>query len=216
MNKYSVILFDMDGTIADTDDLIADGFLILYDEFKIKNRKTREELYKYSGPSIRLTLPIEFPGYDVDYLLERYRAVTKPIYDKDHLKAYPGEIETLKKLKQQGYKLGIVTNKVRSMSDLTLEVLDIADLFDCMVCLDEIEHAKPEKDGVEKVMKILKITDKSRLIYIGDNDIDYYTAANSGIDSMIVTWGPRNINKNLPVNYFVSSFKEMEEVLING
>lgn len=215
MNKYDLILFDMDGTIADTDDVIVDSFIALYDELNIKKRKTREELYYYSGPSLKTTLPKEFPGYDLEFLLKRYREISVALYKKE-MKLYKDEIEVLSNLKKAGFKLGIVTNKVRSSSNITLEILGITDLFDCMVCFDEIKNGKPNPEGIQKAMEIMNITEKQRVIYVGDNEIDYQTAANSNVDSMLVTWGPRKLNRDLNVTYFVSSFKEMEGVFVNG
>ena len=59
MKKYKVMLFDMDGTLADTDPMIVETFNILYDKYKNGNRRPKEEIYYFSGPPIRDTLKKE-------------------------------------------------------------------------------------------------------------------------------------------------------------
>ena len=59
--KYDVILFDMDGTLIDTDELIAQTFFCLYDKYNNERRATKEEMAYFSGPPIRETLAKEFP-----------------------------------------------------------------------------------------------------------------------------------------------------------
>ena len=64
MNKYKVLLFDLDGTLCDTDEMIVQTMYAIYKDYKPTKERTREELYYFSGPPIRETLKNDFPNYD--------------------------------------------------------------------------------------------------------------------------------------------------------
>ena len=64
MNKYRLILFDLDGTLCDTDEMVVQTMFAIYKNYQPTVVRTREELYYFSGPPIRETLKREFPNYD--------------------------------------------------------------------------------------------------------------------------------------------------------
>ena len=110
MNKYKILLFDLDGTLCDTDEMIVQTMQAIYKEFKPVKERSREELYYFSGPPIRDTLANEFPDQDPDYMYDVFKKVSKGFY-KDFVYPYKDEIEILTALKEKGYRLGVVTNK---------------------------------------------------------------------------------------------------------
>ena len=215
MNKnYDLILFDMDGTIVNSDEAIACGFLELYKYFAPVKVKSKEELYYFSGPAIEKTLANEFPGYDLQVLLDKWHEIALSIYPS-RLTVYEDELEVLHALKDAGYRMAVVTNKISKSSKTSVEICHLEGLFELLVCRDNVTTPKPSGEGIELAMKKLGFTDKSRVIYIGDNEIDYQTATNAGIEAILVTWGPREIRRNLPNARYVSSFKELKEFFIN-
>ena len=217
MSKYKALLFDMDGTIANTDKLVINSYLLLYEKIEPKERKTPEQLLYYSGPPSEVSLKKEYPDGNLEEISKFYREIEGKLYDTDVVN-YPDCIETLKKLKSLGYKLACVTNKPRMMSYRTFNVLGMNDIFDVLVCAgdDDIKECKPARDMVDVALNKLGVSNRNEAIYIGDNNIDFETAENAGVDCMLVTWGPRVIEKNPKIKYFVSSFKEMFEVFENG
>ncbi len=212
--NYDLILFDMDGTIVNSDDAIACGFLELYKIFKAPNPKSYKELYYFSGPPIEKTLANEFPDYDLQLLLDTWHEIALKIY-QEKLTTYPDQHEVLWALKNAGYRLGVVTNKITASSYRSIEICHLEGLFETLICRDTVANPKPNKEGIELAMKNMNVTDRSGVIYIGDNTIDYMTAANAGIDCILVTWGPREVEKNLPNTRYVSSFKELKELFID-
>ena len=89
--KYDVILFDMDGTIANTDRLILESFYKLYDKFNNGVRRSDEEIYYFSGPPIKETLKVEFPEYahfNIDMPSEYNRRVGQSIAAASLAKSY--------------------------------------------------------------------------------------------------------------------------------
>ena len=104
MNKFDIILFDMDGTIADTDRMIVETFYQLYDLYRDGRRTPLKEMYYFSGPPLRETLIKEFPHMDVNFMYQEYQRISKGLYD-ELVKPMDGCLEVLIKLKQLGIKL---------------------------------------------------------------------------------------------------------------
>ena len=213
MNNYKLLLFDLDGTLCDTDEMIVQTMLSIYKEYKPTKERTREELYYFSGPPIRETLKREFPNYDADEMYDVFKRVSKGFY-KDTVKPYKDEIDVLTKLKNKGYQLGVVTNKGLPLTLYSLELCHINHLFDVIISADDVAIPKPDPAGVEMAMKRLGMKDKKEVLYIGDNDIDDETAKNAGVDSLLVTWGPRTITRLKEADYLASSYQELGEILL--
>ena len=213
MAKYKVLLFDLDGTLCDTDEMIVQTMHAIYKDFKPVKERIREELYYFSGPPIRDTLANEFPDQDGDYMYEVFKKVSKAFY-KDYVYPYKDEIEVLKALKQKGYLLGVVTNKGLPLTLYSLEICHIDGLFDVVISADDVSIPKPDPSGIYKALEKLNIKNKEEVLYIGDNDIDYITATNAGVDTLLVTWGPRKINVLDKAKYLAKSYNDMGGILL--
>ncbi len=210
-NKYDLILLDLDGTVADTDEMIVQSMYELYDKYRDGRRTPVEEIYYFSGPPIRETLKKEFPDGDNDFLTEEFIKISWGNYDK-YAKLFPHVRETLESLKSKGFKLGIVTSKLRDSTIHCLEVLDLLNLVPCFVAGNDVSKMKPDPESIFKAMERFSIKDKKKVLYIGDNKSDYLTARNAGVDVAMVTWGPRKIDKTLTPEYWIDDFKEVEEI----
>ena len=213
MNKYRVILFDLDGTLCDTDEMIVQTMLTIYKDYKPTKIRTREELYYFSGPPIRDTMKKEFPDYDQDEMYQVFKTVSKEYY-APYVKAYKDEIEVLKLLKEAGYILGVVTNKGLPLTKYSLEICHIQDFFDVVVTADDVAVGKPDPTGLLKAMEKLNIVNKEEVLYVGDNDIDYFTATNAGVDCMLVSWGPREIKCLDKAKYEAKSYNDFKRILL--
>lgn len=213
MARYSLVLFDMDGTIVDSDEMLFHSLFDLYDKFSNGRRKPKEELIKYSGPPIEDSLSKEFPHVDSKTILDAYLKASA-YYSEIDIMPMANIIEICKKLREAGVKIGVVTNKHTPNAIKTLEITKMEDLFDVLVGYNQVENHKPAGDGIIKAMELSNIFDKSKVIYVGDNNIDYYTAVNAGVDSMIVNWGPRASTIDVEPTYKINSFEELLEVVL--
>ena len=213
MNKYKVLLFDLDGTLCDSDEMLIQSFFALYKKYRPVKIRTREELIYFSGPPIKKTLSDEFPDYPFEEIYKAFQVVSRELY-RPYVKAFDEEIETLKKLREAGYLLGVVTNKGAPLTKYSLEVANIDGLFDVVISADDVNAPKPSPLGIEKALERLGIEDKGKVLYIGDNDIDYETATNAGVDALLVTWGPREIKCIKAAKYAVSSYNELGGILL--
>ena len=212
MPKYKAILLDMDGTIAYTDEMIVQTFYKLYEMYNPSARKSREEIFYFSGPPLSITLPREFPNQDYQFMYDEFIRISTPYYDK-YVVAFEDEVRVLNRLKEAGYKLGVVTNKGHKMAQYVLDLLKINDLIDVLVGGGDTKESKPHPEGIYKAMETLGAS-KNETLYVGDNDIDYVSASNAGVDSMICTWGPRTLTVLDKCTYKVASYKEIERILL--
>ena len=213
MPAYKVLLFDLDGTLCDTDEMIVQTMYEIYKDYKPLKIRTREEIYYFSGPPIRDTLANEFPDYDGDEMYEVFKRVSKGFYAST-VKPYEDEIKILKALKEKGYLLGVVTNKGLPLTLYSLEICHIDGLFDVVISADDVVVPKPDPTGINKALEKLGIKNKEEVLYIGDNDIDYITASNAGVDTLLVTWGPRTINVLDKAKYLAKSYNDIGGILL--
>ena len=212
MRKYNTLIFDLDGTVADTDEMIVKTMNVLYDMYRNGVRTPVEQIYYFSGPPIYDTLDKEFPGCDMEFMHAEFRRVSTEFYPNT-VKAYPHAKEVLLRLKEQGYKLGIVTNKIHSSTEYCLRLIDLEGIFDSLVCYDDVKNPKPDKEAIIKCASELGAFDLSKVLYIGDNKSDLDTANNAGVDCALVNWGPRVLDKNLKPKMIISSFEDLERSL---
>ena len=208
--KYDVILFDMDGTIADTDQMVLRSFQELYDKFKGGQRKSDAEIYYFSGPPIKETLKKEFPEYDVDFMFQEFYKISQAMYDET-ICGFPYAREAILELKKGGIRLGVVTNKVREPAYRVLKLIHLDDdIFDLVIGFDDVKAGKPSPEGINKALEKMGYSDRSRVLYIGDNPIDDTTAKNAGVDSCICYWGPRKLPEDLAPTYKIYDYRELK------
>ena len=108
----------------------------------------------------------------------------------------------------------MVTNKGLPLTLYSLEICHIDTFFDVIVSADDVNIPKPDPTGVLKALEKLHITDKSQVLYLGDNDIDYVTASNAGVDTLLVTWGPREIKCLDKAKYLAKSYTDIGGILL--
>lgn len=209
--KYETILFDMDGTLADSDPMLVKTFNDLYDKYKGGKRRPPEEIYYFSGPPIRETLKKEFPELDLDFIFKEFHDISYSYYN-DYILPYEHSKEVLHKLKKDGFKLGVVTNKQHNLTIVALKVIDLEDVFDVIVGLNDVSKGKPDKEGILKAIDSLGGDIKTAL-YVGDNAVDLESANNAGIDCCLVNWGPRVLGKDVVPTFKINSYLELEEKL---
>jgi pyrophosphatase PpaX len=212
---YKLVIFDMDGTLVDTDLMILETFVELYRLYRPDYKPSLNDIIYFSGPPIRKTLSNEFSLEDNDKMFKEYQRISRPLYDK-YVKAYPHAKELVEQLKNNGVLVGIVTSKHHEPTNYSLSLIGFNNLFDYIVASDDVKEVKPNPEGIFKMMEHFNITNKKDVLYIGDNTIDYLTSKNASVDSMIVTWGPRHLDNSINPTYYLDSFERFYEVINHG
>ena len=206
--KFKAILFDLDGTILNTDEMIVKVFEELYRVYRNGVMTPKEQIYYFSGPPLLDTVKKEFPNQDPNFMISEFEELSPLYYDK-YVSLYPGSFEVLDALKKMHIKLGVVTNKLRGTAVKSLKQFGLYNFFDVIVALDDVNYPKPNEEGVLKAMSLLRISDPNDVLYVGDNAIDYLTSLNAGVKSALVVWGPRILDNKLNPDIKVKTFKEL-------
>ena len=158
MNKYDLLLLDLDGTTINTDELIVQAMFYFYDKYRDGQRKTREEIYYFSGPPINETFEKEFPEQDSGILKEEFMRITSNMYGK-YATVYPYCREELEKFKNDGIKLVVVTSKMHSSSEIAIKAVGLGDLLIDIIAYDDVINPKPSGEGCLKAMELAGIKD---------------------------------------------------------
>ena len=213
MNKYNVVLFDMDGTIANTDELVAESVQELCAMHGLE-APSKEECYYFSGPPIRESLA-KFPGdVDVEQLFKDFYKISLKKYDQ-MVVSYPNCRYVLSKLKEKGIKLGVVTNKAHDAAIHCLEVIGLWDIFSVVIGFEDASKSKPDPEGLLKATRLLGEEDLSKVLYVGDSPLDDLAAHNAGIEDVLCIWGPRKLPDNVKPSYKIYNYLDLLEVVFN-
>ncbi|MBO5158731.1 MAG: HAD-IA family hydrolase [Lachnospiraceae bacterium] len=195
MKNYDTVIFDLDGTLLNTLEDLADGVNHVMEENGYPKR-TLEEVRLFVGNGIRRLMeqavPESVTGDEFERVFEEFRS-----YYTEHCqiktRAYDGIMQLLDTLKKQGYAMAIVSNKNHAA------VCELNEIY----FKEYIKVAIGQKDGIRKkpapdtVIQALKKLGKEKetAIYVGDSEVDFATAKNSGMDCALVTWGFRTKNE---------------------
>ncbi len=206
------VIFDLDGTVINTDSLIFETFRFVFNKYLPGHDLTQEELHSFLGPSLRTSFGRYFERGVVEECVRDYRKYNHEIHEK-YVTIYPGVEKTLAKLKEKGYRLAIVTTKFQESAYLGLDMFNLRHYFDLVIGADQVSKSKPDPEGINYVLNRLK-TRKG--IYIGDNDTDIMAAKNANIASVGVKWSPKGFDHIIKAgaDYLVDSFEQIESIII--
>ena len=191
--KYMIAIFDLDGTILNTLEDLADST-----NYALKTcgypERTMDEVRQFVVNGIRKLMeravPEGTPVEEIDRVHETFTAHYK-VHCADKTRPYDGIMELLQNLKKDGCKLAVVSNKADyGVQELCKQYFD--GIFDFAVGEREGIRKKPAPDSVNEVLKTLGCS-RDRAVYIGDSDVDIQTAANAQMDHIIVEWGFRDV-----------------------
>lgn len=192
MSKYNTVIFDLDGTLLDTLEDLCDSTNFALSKFGYPTR-TLPEVRSFVGNGIGVLIEKALPCGKADPYYGQVLEAFKSHYavncnNKTH--AYDGIHKVLFLLKEAGYKLAVVSNKVDSA------VKELCKLYfgdTIHIALGETPDIKkkPSPDSVKAVMLALGSTE-DETVYIGDSEVDILTARNAGIDCISVSWGFRD------------------------
>lgn len=214
--KYKLAVFDMDGTILNTIDDLADSLNYVLRESGYPQRSF-EEVLSFVGDGLRTLIERGLPEgvtvQTVDSVLGKFKKYYA-VHCSDKTRPYDGIIELLKNLRKGGCLTAVVSNKADdAVSELCEKYFN--GLFDYAVGERSGISRKPSPDSVNEVLSKLGIG-RENAVYIGDSDIDIKTAENSGMDAIIVEWGFRErdfLIKN-GAKTLVSKAEEIEKIIL--
>ena len=192
--KYKAAIFDMDGTLINSLEDLADSVNEAMDHYGFA-KHTLEEYRYFVGNGARKLIKRSIPkdkAQDEDFVsevLDYYNGC----YER-HLtnktKPYEGIIEFLQKLQALKIPLGVCTNKQQFAADEIVSAMFPAKMFDAVIGDSKGLPRKPDPTKVLKIAAQFKV-EPNQVAYFGDTSVDMETAHNAGFLSVGVTWGFR-------------------------
>ncbi len=185
MHEYDTILFDFDGTVMDTNNVIIQSWQHTYRTLQNREQDV-EKIISTFGEPLETTVKHLFPDVPVQEVVEIYRS-----YHRDNfgelISVFPGMRELLQELKKRNYKTGLVTSRLRQTTMQGLEKYGLAAYFDVIVTADDTSKHKPDPAPINIALKRLEsVPEKSMML--GDTMFDIRCAQNAGVGSVLVGW----------------------------
>lgn len=194
MNKYGLILYDLDGTVWDSIPLIMKCFKLAYLDVLGRCDRSDEDLKSYIGRPLPDTFAMHDPKTS-EALLKAYLAHNSVLLENDEIPLFDGVISELHKIRDLGIPQGFVTSKRTVSAGTTLRLKGLDNFFDVGICKEDTESHKPNPDPIITAAKAVNITDMRRVIYIGDALVDALCAKNAGTDFALVEWSQMDKEK---------------------
>ncbi|OCA88189.1 pyrophosphatase [Bacillus sp. FJAT-27225] len=185
--KIDTILFDLDGTLIDTNDLIIQSFVHTLGIY-YPNKYSRDDVLPFMGPSLRETFGAMDPD-NVEEMILTYRNFNLENHDT-LVKEFTGVLEAVKELKEGGYKLGIVTTKMHDVVLKGLKLSKLDEYFDVIVALDHVTKEKPDPEPILLALEKLG-SNPDTAIMVGDNYHDILAGKNAGTKTAGVAWSAK-------------------------
>ena len=181
-------LFDLDGTLLDSIDLILRSY-----RHTMRVHRGTEPPDDVWMRGLGTPLWVQFRHWTEDPVEIEAMVATYRAYNMEHHDAlarpYEGVVDAVRALKGTGSGLGLVTSKMRSGAVRGLQLLGLVDAFPVIVGADEVTHPKPHPEPVLKALDLLGAP-AGETVFIGDSRHDIECGRAAGVQTAAVLWGP--------------------------
>jgi pyrophosphatase PpaX len=182
---YQAVVFDLDGTVVDSVELIVVSFQHAIREV-LGREISREDAIAWVGMPLREQME-RFSPERADELVEVYREFNHREHDR-MLTLYEGIQDLLYSLRKAGAKVGLVTSKSRFTTQMAFDLTGIEVYFDATICAGEARGNKPSPDPILACLEQMGVK-PSAAAYVGDSPSDIQAALAAGVVAIGVTWG---------------------------
>lgn len=211
--KYKGILFDIDGTLTFTNQLIFNSFNFIAEKF-LNKRFSDKEIISMFGPTEDYILEKLFP--------ENFEEVRNTYYDyykSNHKIAglYDGIRELILDLHSLNLVLGIFTGKGRTSSLITLDYFGLTKYFHLIVTGDDVINHKPSAEGILKFVDHFNLK-KEEVLMIGDSPSDIKASRDAGVEIATVVWDSYSKDAVVEMNSknIIKSVDELRKFIFNS
>jgi pyrophosphatase PpaX len=187
---WRAVLFDLDGTLADTVPLILRCYRHTMKEHR--GRELPDELWvRTIGRPLRSAMGDFTPDADeAERMVNTYVEFQRTVHD-DMVCAFPEARGTLAQLRERGVLVGVVTSKGAEMTGRTLSCCGIDDMLDVLITADDVTRGKPDPEPVVKAMEKLGLAQTPEdVLFVGDSPHDLVAGRAAGVKTAGAVWGP--------------------------
>jgi len=209
MTNKKLFIFDMDGTLIDSSNTIANSINFVRENLELEPLPNSDIISKINDHSIN---PAHY-FYEKDEFEPIHEKWFSSYYSKNHkkdIRLYDGIYNMLKALKASGALIALATNAYRVSAIESIEYLGISRFFDTIACADDVKRGKPYPDMLYKVLLDLDVKN-TEAIFIGDGPRDEDASEAAYINYIMVDWGFTEHSKDLKV---ISDARDLENMLL--
>ncbi|MFI5251197.1 MAG: HAD family hydrolase [Bacteroidota bacterium] len=185
MNGYSCVIFDIDGTLTQTNTLIFDTFNHVTGKY-LQKTYTPKEIVAMFGPPEEIAIERLVGPDRIDNAMKDFIS-----YYEKHFpgkaEIFTGIREILEFLKTNGLRLAVFTGKGRSTTLITLDLIGITKYFDIIVTGSDVVNHKPSAEGIRRILEKFNLPPE-RALMVGDAVSDIKAAHEAGVPVAAVVW----------------------------
>lgn len=210
--RYPAILFDFDGTLVDSIRLIIDSF---HHTMRAHGLPARSDAFWIEGLGTPLRVafrPFAHDDAGVEQLITTYREWNLARHD-ERVRAFPGALDAVRRLRAGGARLAIVTSKNRHGLQKGLSLCGFDGLFDALVTSDDPVASKPSPEPVAAALARLGARPEDALV-VGDSPHDIASGRDAGATTAACLWGPfsrEQLAAERP-DHWLDSFADLERL----
>lgn len=188
MAHPTTVLFDLDGTIIDSIDLIVDSYLHTFRAHGLAGFSREEIIEGIGTPLVAVFSQLTDDALVIDEWIATYRAFNLAHHDT-MVRPFPGVVEMVQRVHGAGRRLGLVTSKNNAGARRGLALAGLDDVMEVIVGADDVTRHKPDPEPVLQALRLMGV-DARDAIYIGDSHHDMASGRAAGVRTLAVCWGP--------------------------
>lgn len=186
--SVSTILFDLDGTLIDSVELILSSYRHTLKVHRGTVPPDETWLQGLGTPLVAQFRTFTDDAGEIDAMVATYREYNLAHHD-DAVRAFPGVRDAIESLSRRRIRLGVVTSKVREGAYRGLRRCGYDGLFEVVVGADDVERPKPDPEPVHRALELLAVPG-DHTIFVGDSPHDLVAGRAAGVQTAAVSWGP--------------------------
>ncbi|OEG00112.1 pyrophosphatase [Vulcanibacillus modesticaldus] len=210
--RYKTILFDLDGTLINTNELIINSFLYTLEKY-FPNKYNRESLIPHFGKPLHDQMVILGNEELAPEMVKTYREHNIKNHDR-FVEEFPHVKEVISQLYDFGAKLGVVTTKMSTTALMGLKLFELDKFMSTVIAYEDTELHKPAPDPIILAMERLEADPRTTLM-LGDSQYDIQAAQNAGITSIGVGWSikGKDFIRGYNPDYIIDDMRELLSIV---
>ena len=211
--RYDAVLFDLDGTLIDSTELIVETYRYTLRELAGCEPSRDDVISGFGTPLIENLRRLSPDPTLVPRMMDVYSEYNERRHD-ELVTPFPSAVEAVHALRAAGLGLAIVTGKRRRYALMGLRFAEIEAAFDVVITPESTERGKPHPDPVEAALRALDIA-PTRALLVGDSPHDVVAARAAGVHAAAALWGPftRSALEAANPDYWLEAGSEVLELV---